>query len=123
VAGAANIRQPLYAPDGIAGANEALTSPTGLEALRSLVHAYDPRADLGAIDAAYAMAAAAHGTQTRDNGDPYITHPVAVAAILASYRLDTASIVTALLHDVIEDTPVSMAEPSRQRTSASWSWR
>ncbi len=114
MAGAANIRQPLYAPDGTAGATDALTSPAGLEALRSLVHAYDPRADLGAIDAAYAMAAAAHGTQTRDNGDPYITHPVAVAAILASYRLDTASIVTALLHDVIEDTPVSMAEIERK---------
>ncbi|MDT7951251.1 MAG: bifunctional (p)ppGpp synthetase/guanosine-3',5'-bis(diphosphate) 3'-pyrophosphohydrolase [Acetobacteraceae bacterium] len=53
------------------------------------------------------MAKEAHAAQTRDNGDPYITHPLAVADILAGYRLDTASIVTALLHDVIEDTGVT----------------
>ncbi|MDE2006296.1 MAG: bifunctional (p)ppGpp synthetase/guanosine-3',5'-bis(diphosphate) 3'-pyrophosphohydrolase [Rhodospirillales bacterium] len=52
----------------------------------------------------------AHGPQTRDNGDPYITHPLAVADILAGYHLDTASIATGLLHDVIEDTPVKLPE-------------
>src|SRR6185437_10266834 len=52
----------------------------------------------------------AHGTQRRDNGDPYFSHPVAVADILAGYRLDTASIATGLLHDVIEDTPVKLPE-------------
>ena len=60
----------------------------------------------------------AHGTQRRDNGDPYITHPVAVADILAGYRLDTASIATGLLHDVIEDTPVKLPDiqtPVRRR--------
>ena len=56
------------------------------------------------------MAMQAHGAQKRDNGDPYITHPVAVADILAGYRLDTASIATGLLHDVIEDTPIKLAE-------------
>ena len=45
--------------------------------------------------------------QKRDNGDPYITHPLAVAEILAGYRLDIGSIVTALLHDMIEDTGLS----------------
>ena len=66
------------------------------------------------VDAAYVMAMQAHGPQRRENGDPYITHPVAVADILASYRLDVPSIVTALLHDTIEDTPVTFAEIERR---------
>ncbi|GAC1337844.1 MAG: bifunctional (p)ppGpp synthetase/guanosine-3',5'-bis(diphosphate) 3'-pyrophosphohydrolase [Acetobacteraceae bacterium] len=66
------------------------------------------------LDAAYVLAMQAHGQQTRENGDPYITHPLAVADILAGYRLDTASIVTALLHDVIEDTGVTRAEIDRR---------
>jgi GTP pyrophosphokinase len=82
--------------------------------LTEKVHAYDPKADTDLIDAAYVLAMKAHGSQRRDNGDPYITHPVAVADILAGYRLDTRSIVTGLLHDVIEDTPVTLAEIERR---------
>ena len=74
------------------------------------VKAYDPKADTSPIDAAYHLATQAHVLQRRDNGDPYITHPIAVADILAGYHLDVASIVTALLHDVVEDTPVKLAE-------------
>jgi len=74
------------------------------------VHAYDPKADTGLIDAAYVLARKAHAAQRRDNGDLYITHPLAVADILAGYRLDTASIATGLLHDVVEDTPVKLPE-------------
>ncbi len=82
--------------------------------LTEKVRAYDPKADTAMLDAAYVLAMQAHGQQTRENGDPYITHPLAVADILAGYRLDTASIVTALLHDVIEDTPVTLAELERR---------
>jgi len=78
--------------------------------LTQKVLAYDPKADTRLINAAYGLATQAHATQRRDNGDPYITHPVAVADILAGYRLDTASIVTGLLHDVIEDTTVKLPQ-------------
>ncbi len=82
--------------------------------LTEKVAAYDPKADLALIDAAYVLAMKAHGAQKRDNGDAYITHPVAVADILAGYRLDTASIVTGLLHDVIEDTQVKLPDVERR---------
>ena len=114
MAGAVKTPTRLFAPDGVAGSGDGLPEMVRPEALRAKILAYDPRADLTVIDAAYAMAVAAHGAQTRDNGDPYITHPVAVADILAGYRLDTASIVTALLHDTIEDTPLSIREIERQ---------
>ena len=78
--------------------------------LTEKVHSYAPDADTGLIDAAYIVAMQAHGTQQRDSGDPYITHPLAVADILAGYKLDVASIVTGLLHDVVEDTSVPLAE-------------
>ena len=83
-------------------------------ALAEKVRAYDPKADFARIDAAYALAADAHGAQRRENGEPYLTHPVAVADILAGYRLDTGSIVTALLHDTIEDTSVTLPEIERR---------
>src|ERR1700710_1420370 len=78
--------------------------------LTEKILAYDPKADIASIDAAYVMAMKAHGAQKRDNGDLYFPHPVAVADILASYRLDTASIIPGRLHDVSEDTPVKLAE-------------
>ena len=91
-------------PPDAAGARAASSE------LANKVLAYDPKADTALIDAAYAMAAQAHRDQRRENGDPYITHPMAVADILAGYRLDTGSIVTALLHDTVEDTAVKLSE-------------
>ncbi len=104
------------APDGVTSAESKPPRPDIVRQfeLTEKVLAYDPRADVDTLNAAYVMAMQAHGPQTRENGDPYITHPLAVADILAGYRLDTASIVTALLHDVIEDTPVTMAEIERR---------
>ena len=103
---------PARAPDGAnTGGRATERAPIVRQfELTEKVHAYDPKADTGLIDAAYVMAMQAHGSQKRDNGDPYISHPIAVADILAGYRLDTASIATGLLHDVIEDTPVKLAD-------------
>ena len=107
----------MRAPDGTASSD--VSSIGRVPVIRQFeltekVRAYDPKADTAMLDAAYVLAMQAHGQQTRENGDPYITHPLAVADILAGYRLDTASIVTALLHDVIEDTPVTLAELERR---------
>src|SRR5690606_7623737 len=71
------------------------------------VRSYDPTADEALLNRAYVYAVRMHGRQQRASGDPYFAHPIEVAGILTEYRLDTASIVTALLHDVIEDTPVT----------------
>ena len=103
---------PAFAPDGTSSPDGKVGRSDHVRQfeLTEKIRAYDPGADIGKVDAAYVIAAKAHGAQTRENGDPYITHPLAVADILAGYRLDTASIVTALLHDVIEDTGVSRAE-------------
>ena len=59
------------------------------------------------VSRAYTMARDAHATPTRSSGEPYITHPIAVASIVFSMKLDHYSVMAALLHDVLEDTPVS----------------
>jgi len=99
---------PLFSPEGLSAGAPALAHPE-LGPLLSRIAAYDAKTDPTTIDAAYGLAFTAHEAQKRDNGEPYITHPLAVATILAGYRLDSASIITALLHDVIEDTPVTLA--------------
>ncbi len=100
----------VFAPDGATAEAVARSEQVPPLALAGKVRGYDPKADIGLIETAYAVAKQAHGGQLRENGDPYITHPVAVAEILAGYRMDTASIATGLLHDVIEDTPVKLPE-------------
>ena len=65
---------------------------------------YDSHADEELLNRAYVFSMKAHGSQLRASGDPYFSHPVEVAAILADYKLDCATIVTALLHDTVEDT-------------------
>jgi len=74
------------------------------------VSSYAPKADIDLINRAYVFAAHAHADQIRHSGEPYLTHPLAVADILASLKLDEASIVTGLLHDTVEDTHVSLEE-------------
>ena len=81
----------------------------GTKTLVRKLRSYSPRVDMAVVEAAYEFAREAHHGQERASGDPYINHPLAVAEILADMRLDQASIVTALLHDVVEDTDVTLA--------------
>ncbi len=83
-------------------------------ALRELISAYLRPADLEKVEAALEMATAAHEGQFRQSGVPYITHPLAVAKILARWHLDPQALIAALLHDVVEDTPTTKADISRK---------
>ncbi|GEP55176.1 RelA/SpoT family protein [Reyranella soli] len=74
------------------------------------VQSYDPDADEDMLNRAYVYGLKKHGNQLRASGDPYFSHPVEVAGILAEMKLDTASIVTGLLHDTIEDTDATRDE-------------
>ncbi|MCW5700653.1 MAG: bifunctional (p)ppGpp synthetase/guanosine-3',5'-bis(diphosphate) 3'-pyrophosphohydrolase [Rhodospirillales bacterium] len=74
------------------------------------VKTYDPDVDEDLLNRGYVYAMKAHGSQTRASGDPYFTHPLEVAGILTNYRMDCATIVTALLHDTIEDTDASLED-------------
>ena len=81
-----------------------------VEDLIALVRAYNPRTDASLIRQAYAYGASMHAGQLRRSGEPYFTHPVEVASLLTEQRLDDATIVTALLHDTIEDTRSTYSE-------------
>ena len=74
------------------------------------VHSYDPDADEDMLNRAYVYGLKKHGNQLRASGDPYFSHPVEVAGLLADMKLDTASIVTGLLHDTLEDTDATREE-------------
>lgn len=74
---------------------------------------YNPKADEELLNKAYVYAMKAHGNQKRASGDPYFTHPLEVAAILTELKVDTSTIVAALLHDVIEDTSTTRDELER----------
>ena len=78
--------------------------------LIALVRNYNPKTNEALLRGAYAYAQRMHEGQTRHSGEPYFTHPVAVAAILTEQRLDDATIATALLHDTIEDTKGTYTE-------------
>ena len=104
-AGTAGVRRRLArlgAPRG--GLNPVL------EPLIKTVRATHPKADVRVIERAYDIAAEQHAGMLRKSGDPYITHPLAVATILAELGMNHETICAALLHDTIEDTPYSLAE-------------
>src|SRR5687767_7606871 len=87
----------------------AVVAPV-LEPLASVHRTLHPKADLGLLQRAYDVAEAKHAGQKRKSGDPYITHPLAVATILAELGMDTTTLVAALLHDTVEDTDYTLRQ-------------
>ena len=81
-----------------------------LRKLLATVHDNRPKDDVAPVEKAYRFAAQHHAGQLRASGEPYLMHPLAVAQILADMRMDVVSIVTGLLHDIVEDTIVSAAD-------------
>jgi GTP pyrophosphokinase len=79
-----------------------------LESLIETIRKHDPDADVGIVARAYEFSERVHRGQKRASGEPYFTHPVEVAKIVAELRLDVATIATALLHDTVEDTLTSL---------------
>ncbi|MDO7633147.1 MAG: bifunctional (p)ppGpp synthetase/guanosine-3',5'-bis(diphosphate) 3'-pyrophosphohydrolase [Paracoccaceae bacterium] len=84
-----------------------------VEDLIALIQNYNPRSNSDNIRKAYAYGKKMHEGQVRQSGDPYFSHPISVAAILTEQRLDDATLITALLHDTIEDTKSTFTELSQ----------
>lgn len=89
------------------------TVPLAIEPLVSALWSNHPKAEIGLILKAYEVAEKAHEGQTRRSGDPYITHPVSVATILAELGLMPTTLAAALLHDTVEDTSYTLEEAKR----------
>ncbi|NYH48708.1 UNVERIFIED_ORG: guanosine-3',5'-bis(diphosphate) 3'-pyrophosphohydrolase [Xanthomonas campestris] len=93
-----------------------MTSPSSDQAIPDYVlhferaASYLPKEQLPILRRAWEVGASAHAGQTRKSGEPYITHPVAVAGVLAELGLDMESLIAAILHDTIEDTPLTREE-------------
>ncbi len=81
-----------------------------LEQVLNGISTYDPNADLELVRRAYDFASRAHEGQTRRSGDPYVTHPLSVAEIIAELKLDIASVCAGLLHDCVEDTSATVEQ-------------
>lgn len=84
--------------------------PQNIDELVELIKSFSPSADLNLIRKAYDLSEKAHSGQIRRSGDPYILHPLGVAAILAELHMDVATIATGLLHDTVEDTQVTLSQ-------------
>ncbi|MDP3058456.1 MAG: HD domain-containing protein, partial [bacterium] len=89
------------------------SGPT-IESLKEKLRAYSPNADLSLLEGAFQYAQQAHHGQVRESGEDYIGHPLEVASILADIQMDLDTLCAALLHDVVEDTPVNIEAISKQ---------
>src|SRR6186997_2101459 len=97
---------------GTSTSTSSLPGP-GPDELTALLGYLKPK-DVAQIEEAYDVARAAHSGQYRQSGEPYITHPLAVAKILAEWHLDSQAMMAALLHDVVEDTPTTKSEIAKR---------
>src|SRR5262245_4228545 len=100
-------RRGRLAPAGRAGDN-------GLGALVRAHRAAYPRPDARLLRRAYELAERMHRGQTRESGEPFITHPIAVATILAEFGMDPIALAAALLHDTVEDTALTLEDVEEQ---------
>jgi len=91
----------------------SLTPQQEFDRLEANLAAYMPNQKLDVVKRAYEFASSCHGTQNRQSGEPYITHPLAVANILTELKVDLASVVAAILHDVVEDTSTTVEDVER----------
>ena len=98
--------------DAVAGSEVAVD--TNATVLKDLLATYLKPSDIENVAAAYAMARVAHQGQTRNSGEAYVTHPLAVATILARWHLDPQALIAALLHDVVEDTPTTKTDIAKK---------
>lgn len=100
--------QNQFVPNGIGPISmfREETRTIEVEDLLALIHSYNPHCNADLIREAYSYGMQKHEGQLRHSGEPYFTHPVAVAAILAEVRLDDATIITALLHDIMDTNSV-----------------
>ena len=90
--------------------------PSGaVDTLIRTVRMHHPKADIGLIERAYTVAERAHEGQKRKSGEPYITHPLAVAQILADLGIGSKTVAAALLHDTVEDTAYTLDEVRHAR--------
>jgi GTP pyrophosphokinase len=87
---------------------------TQLETLIAEIPKYQPGADLEVLQRAYRFSEASHQGQQRASGEPYLSHPLEVATLLVSFRMDVTTVTAGLLHDVLEDTHATKAELARE---------
>ena len=104
---------PVISRIGTAIRTQRVAREYGIDALTRLLEEYLPAPQISEVRRAYEFGAKMHAGQNRSSGEPYIYHPLAVAKILAEMRLDATTLCAAILHDVIEDTPVGKEEIAR----------
>src|SRR5260370_19377536 len=87
---------------------------TQLETLIEETPKYQPGADVDVLARAYQFSAASHQGQQRASGEPYLSHPLAVANLLVDFKMDVTTVTAGLLHDVLEDTTATKADLERE---------